>query len=282
MLKQRILTALVLIPLVVASLLLLPTSILVFIFAAIIGLAGWEWLTMIGLVNTQRCIALAGLVGIYLLGAWLSLAGSALLIGGVFWLLVAGFVMKYAHAALPETVSYILRRPSDGLITAGLVLLPFGWTALLLHGSSALGGKQLLFVLVLVWLADTGGYFAGKRWGSQKLATAISPNKTWQGVYGGLVLGGVWALLAYAWGWAGELSFIPWLILSMLTLLWSVIGDLFESVFKRLHGIKDSGNLLPGHGGILDRIDSLTAAVPVFVVGLYLLGGLVNQQAGGF
>lgn len=282
MLKQRILTALVLIPLVVMSLLWLPTSVLVFLFGAIIGLAAWEWLTMIGLVDRGRCIALAGLLVLYLLGAWLSLADSALWIGGVFWLLVAGFVIKYAHVALPEKVAYILKRPHDGLVTAGLVLLPFGWAALLLHGSSALGGKQLLFVLVLVWAADTGGYFAGKRWGSDKLATAISPNKSWQGVYGGLVLGGVWAVLAYAFGWAGEIGFISWLILSAVTLLWSVVGDLFESVFKRLHGIKDSGNLLPGHGGILDRIDSLTAAVPIFVVGLALLGVLGAEKVGGF
>ncbi len=281
MLKQRILTALVLIPLVVASLLWLPTSVLIFVFAAIIGLAAWEWLTMMGLSDTARLKALIGLVAVYLLGAWLSLTGSKLLIGGVFWSLVAGFVIKYAHVTLPEKIMYILRRPHDGIITAGLVLLPFGWLALLLHGHSDLGGQQLLFVLVLVWLADTGGYFAGKRWGKQKLATAISPNKTWQGVQGGLVLGGLWAILAYALGWSGGLGFIPWLILAVLTLLWSVVGDLFESVFKRAYNIKDSGNLLPGHGGILDRIDSLTAAVPVFVVGLYLIGGL-GHQAGSF
>ncbi len=281
MLKQRILTALVLIPLVVASLLWLPTSLLVFLFGAIIGLAGWEWLTMIGVAGCQRYFALAGLLLVYLFGIWLNFSGSALLVGGVFWLLVAGFVIKYAHIVLPSKIMQLLRRPREGILMAGLVLVPFGWTALLLHGHSDLGGKQLLFVLVLVWLADTGGYFAGKRWGRQKLATAISPNKTWQGVQGGLVLGGVWALLAYSVGWSGSIGFIPWLLLSVLTLLWSVVGDLFESVFKRAHDIKDSGNLLPGHGGILDRIDSLTAAVPIFVVGVYLLGAL-GAHAGGF
>jgi phosphatidate cytidylyltransferase len=127
---------------------------------------------------------------------------------------------------------------------------------------------------VSVWLADTGGYFAGKRWGKTPLAKAVSPNKTWQGVWGALTLTGAWALLAYALGINGDLSLLSWLLLTLFTVMISIIGDLFESLFKRSYNVKDSGNLLPGHGGILDRIDSLIAAVPVFVAGLVLLGGI--------
>ena len=135
-------------------------------------------------------------------------------------------------------------------------------------------GSDLLYVMVSVWLADTGGYFAGKKWGKDKLAKVISPNKTWQGVYGALALTSIWAVLAYLLNINGSLSLLAWLGLTLVTVLISIVGDLFESLFKRAHQVKDSGNLLPGHGGILDRIDSLIAAVPIFVAGLAVLGAL--------
>jgi phosphatidate cytidylyltransferase len=134
------------------------------------------------------------------------------------------------------------------------------------------GAEYLLFVMIAVWLADTGGYFAGKRWGKHKLAPYISPNKTWQGVYGAVALVSVWAAISFYSFFAINASFMEWLALMMVAAVISIVGDLFESVFKRLHDVKDSGNLLPGHGGVLDRIDSLLAAVPVFFAGLSLVG----------
>jgi phosphatidate cytidylyltransferase len=130
----------------------------------------------------------------------------------------------------------------------------------------------VLYVLVSVWLADTGGYFAGKRWGKHALAKAISPNKTLEGLAGALILVAVWSVLAYQLGVAENLSIVTWIVISLTTGLISVSGDLFESLFKRSYQIKDSGNLLPGHGGMLDRVDSLLAAVPFFAALMWLTG----------
>jgi phosphatidate cytidylyltransferase len=132
----------------------------------------------------------------------------------------------------------------------------------------------ILAVMVSVWLADTGGYFAGKRWGKHKLAPLISPNKTWQGFYGAMSLVAIWALMSYQFLSPESITLGIWFMLMIMSAAISVIGDLFESVYKRIHNVKDSGQLLPGHGGILDRIDSLLAAIPVFYAGLVISGSV--------
>jgi phosphatidate cytidylyltransferase len=144
---------------------------------------------------------------------------------------------------------------------------------LALHQNGEEGPLLLLFLLVLIWVADSGAYFAGHRWGKRKLAPVISPGKSWEGVYGALVGASLCgAVLAwYQQDEAGALWLIP---VSVVTVAISVVGDLFESILKRRMDMKDSGNLLPGHGGMLDRIDSLTAAAPVFALGLQLTIGL--------
>ncbi len=128
----------------------------------------------------------------------------------------------------------------------------------------------MLFLLVLIWIADSGAYFAGRRWGRVKLAPAVSPGKTREGVYGALA-GAMLCALALAWMRPEIGAALVTIPLCLLTCLVSVAGDLFESLIKRQAGVKDSGTLLPGHGGVLDRIDSLTAAAPVFVFGLMWL-----------
>jgi phosphatidate cytidylyltransferase len=134
------------------------------------------------------------------------------------------------------------------------------------------GAELLLFILLLVWAADTGAYFAGKNLGKHKLAPKVSPKKTWEGVYGGLFLA-----LAVMVAGIHLLQFDreQWLPLKGLTIIivaYSVIGDLTESIFKRLTGVKDSGRILPGHGGILDRIDGVTAVLPISLLGFSILG----------
>ncbi|WP_338036112.1 phosphatidate cytidylyltransferase [Halomonas binhaiensis] len=128
------------------------------------------------------------------------------------------------------------------------------------------GGVWLLFVLLLVWCADTGAYFFGRAFGKRKLAPKVSPGKSWEGVLGGM---GVTAFLAVIFSLWQSLDLGATIVLVVVTLgvtLTSVLGDLLESMLKRHRGLKDSSQLLPGHGGILDRIDSLTAAVPVFAL----------------
>jgi len=124
-------------------------------------------------------------------------------------------------------------------------------------------------VLVLAWAADIGAYFAGGRFGRLRLAPIVSPNKTWEGVIGGLAAGFVVALAGLAWFDLPALAFVSLCIAAVLV---SVVGDLLESMFKRQRGLKDSGSLLPGHGGVLDRIDSLTSSVPLLALGFGWLG----------
>jgi len=136
------------------------------------------------------------------------------------------------------------------------------------------GGWLLLYLFTLVWVADIGAYFSGRRYGRHKLAARISPGKTWEGVAGGILANLIW-MLAVFWlsgGWGFGL--IEFMLIGLGTSVLSVVGDLFESILKREAGVKDSGRLLPGHGGILDRIDSVIAASPVFVAGLVLTGNL--------
>lgn len=274
MLKQRLWTAAILIPVVMLSTLYLPTVILQWLIGGTIILAAIEWFGIIGFVGRMQITVSIAVLGIVLSLMWLLPLYLLSLVALFVWGLILIVVSRYAHRAMPLCLQSLLMKRFIALTIASIVLALFWHFAVFLHQSSSLGPQQLLFIMVLVWLADTGGYFAGKRWGKTALATTISPNKTWEGVAGALVLGIIWTLVAYFAGISGALGFSQWLLLSVSALLISIVGDLFESLFKRSHDVKDSGNLLPGHGGILDRIDSLIAAVPVFTAGLLLLGAL--------
>lgn len=275
MLKQRLITAAVLIPLVVLAILKLPTNILQYCLAAIVALAAWEWFAIIGIHSIlQKSISFFALA-LGLVFTWGYIRSDVLLaFSAIIWILATILIIRFAHINLSKHLTKAFTHKWYGLCMATAVLVPFWFCTLLLHQSSPLGPQQLLYIMVAVWLADTGGYFAGKRWGKHKLAKVISPNKTWEGVYGALVLTSIWAGLAYLLGINGQLSLLSWFALTIAAVLFSIVGDLFESLFKRNHQVKDSGNLLPGHGGILDRVDSLLAAVPTFVAGLAMLGAL--------
>ena len=272
MLLQRLITALILIPLVIAGVLYLPTTSLAAIFALIVLLAAREWTSLAGLEQfTHKFVFFAAVTA--------GIAGSYWLIQRVemAWLLFAASTLWW----IVTTIILIRYRPQQplfgGALTKSLlgvfVLVP-AWAALvMIHGYGEKGPMLLLFSLTLTWVADSGAYFAGRRWGRVKLAPAISPGKTREGVYGALAGSVLWGLLL-AW-YAPELGPLPILVIfCLLVCVISVIGDLFESLLKRQAGIKDSGNLLPGHGGVLDRIDSMTAVAPVFAFGLLLLGGV--------
>jgi len=162
--------------------------------------------------------------------------------------------------------------PDPMMATAGLVVLIGPWLAIVhLHACSSTGPYQVLFLLVLIWVADTLAYFTGRRWGHEKLAPLLSPSKTHAGAYGALVGASLCGILL---GWALGLPpgyMVLLIALCVLVALVSMIGDLFESLIKRSRDLKDSGHLFPGHGGALDRIDSLTAAAPLFTLGILWL-----------
>jgi len=269
-LLQRVITALVLIPLVIIGVLQLSTLTLALILSLLVLLGGLEWIQLATLESLLQKL-------LFLLALAASMAGYAAifhtfplwilpgtLLFAMFWVLVALKLFRYRSSA-----TVIPGRLVKSLL--GLLVLVPAWGALwVVHGLYADGPYLVLFLMVLIWVADSGAYFAGRRWGRVKLAPDISPGKTREGVYGALAGAVLCGALLY--GVRPETGSLPLLLLfAVVIALFSVVGDLFESLLKRQAGLKDSGTLLPGHGGVLDRIDSLTAAAPVFLFGLLLL-----------
>ncbi|MDH5258746.1 MAG: phosphatidate cytidylyltransferase, partial [Gammaproteobacteria bacterium] len=155
----------------------------------------------------------------------------------------------------------------------GVALLVPTWASLVFIHQDATNGPQLvLFLMILIWSADSGAYFSGRKFGKNKLAPLVSPGKTKEGAYGAFAASGIVAFIGGIWLELGFFQFIFFMVLSMVVVVFSIGGDLLESVYKRKAEIKDSGTLLPGHGGVLDRIDSLMSASPVFALGIWLLG----------
>jgi phosphatidate cytidylyltransferase len=207
------------------------------------------------------------------MGAVLALAARP---AGALWLFGATLAW-WLGVALLLVRSPVQRSAGAGAdplqaLAAFPALVP-AWAAfVVLHASSPAGPALVLFLLLTIWISDSAAFFAGRRWGRARLAPALSPGKTWAGLYG--ALGGSVLCAGFLAWWAPGGGPGPWtaLMLCWGATLASVVGDLFESLMKRRRGVKDSGAVLPGHGGVLDRIDSLTAAAPVFTFGWLLAG----------
>jgi len=267
MLKQRIITALLLVPVALCGFFLLEGGAFALFIGAVVTLGAWEWARLAGFVAQPVRVAYAVLVALLLVVLYRLPALAPWLLGVAigWWLLAIGLVLSF-----PSSSRYWAGGPSKLLI--GLLILLPAWQGLLLLKHWPLGNGLILTVLVLVWSADIGAYFSGKAFGKSKLAPRVSPGKSWEGLCGGLLASLLLTLLVGLYrDWAlTELALA--LLGAALVVLISVIGDLTESMFKRQAGLKDSSHLLPGHGGVLDRIDSLTAAVPVFAVLLWCVG----------
>lgn len=274
MLKYRLITALILIPVVIGALFLLPPVGFAIVTLVVCMLAAWEWGQLAGFASRSQRIWLAILCGFLLVLMLLSLpayqhsahlpqVSVPLWLSMGWWVAALLLVLTYPRSAALWRDSHLLR-----IIFGILTIVPFFWgmVALRQYGyeqNHHIGAWWLLYVMLLVWGADSGAYMFGKLFGKHKLAPKVSPGKTWEGLIGGLLTS---ALISWLFGRYAPLDIIPEILLicSVVAALASVLGDLTESMFKREAGIKDSGHLIPGHGGILDRIDSLTAAVPVF------------------
>jgi len=272
-LKSRVMTALLLAPLVFIAVLALPTSYFALVLVLITMLAARELASLGGL---QGAVAISGYV--LLQGMVLGLALVYQAVAGQYLVWMINIVAAWWVLVLLVLLSRRWKiREKAGLrpfvLVSGILLLSGSWSALvILHGYQPHGPKLVMFLLVLIWIADSGAYFAGKKWGRHKLAPAVSPGKTIEGVYGALAGGVLCALALVQFDWLPGISLVQLVVLCMATVLISVAGDLWESVLKRQQGVKDSGNLLPGHGGILDRIDAQVAAGPFFVTSVMLLG----------
>ncbi|MFO1377593.1 MAG: phosphatidate cytidylyltransferase [Steroidobacteraceae bacterium] len=266
MLRERILTGIALLAALLAALLWLPAVWAAVVLAFVFGLAAIEWAGFAGLAAAPAKAGYALLVAATCLLLHVVAATPAGLVA------VLGAAMLWWFVALLWIVLAPERGGRLAAAAAGLVTLAPAWLATAcLYAGSPRGPWLLLFAIGLVAAADTGAYFAGRRFGRVPLAPRVSPKKTWEGVFGGFLAAMLVAWLANRHFGLPQAAFLA---LSAATIVVSVVGDLAESLFKRHAGLKDSGSLLPGHGGVLDRIDSLTAAVPLLTLGLALLGEL--------
>lgn len=267
MLKQRVLTALVLAPLALAAVFLLPQSAFEAVLAIVFLYGGWEWGNLCRLALPARLGYLAVQALALAVVAFVPESQPvAVTLALLFWLVALVLVKGY-----PDTARFS-RMPAR--MVMGLLVLVPAWYAVSALRSSDAGLALLLMLLLLVWGADVGAYAAGKLWGRRKLLPKVSPGKTLEGAAGGLTTCMLVAVGFSLWFELTPVATVSLIVLSLLTGMVSVLGDLLESMLKRERGIKDSGQLLPGHGGVLDRIDSLTAAAPVFYAGLYFVTGI--------
>ncbi len=268
--RTRILTALVLVPLTIAALFLLSPRAWGAVTLIVILLATREWAVLSGYRSPAAWLQVSAMLilgcvmifspwtGFDAIGGWpsalvVALCGAATL----FWVVIAPAWLYFGWRP----------RPRAALAAVGALVLVATWVSVVQLQSRS--PALLLALMAIVWIADTAAYFTGRRFGKRKLAPSISPGKTWEGVYGALFAVAVYALVLLTFSRDAGFSqplvagrVIVWLGLVLALAALSILGDLFESQLKRQHGVKDSGALLPGHGGILDRIDALLAALP--------------------
>lgn len=266
MLKQRIITALILAPLAIWGILALSAMNFAIVMGLIFVLGAWEWARIAGVENSLGRVAYSMVLALLMLASYTFAAwqNGTVLVGLLWWVIALTLVLRFPKGGA------FWQRSSLGPIILGYVILLPAWVALIALQQQA-GPVYVLLLMLLVWGADIGAYFAGRRFGKRKLAAAVSPGKTIEGVLGGLVMSGLIGIAAAFY--LNLTSVLPmFLVIVLATVLISVLGDLVESMFKRLSGIKDSGGILPGHGGVFDRIDSLTAAAPLFYLAILWSG----------
>lgn len=266
----RVMTALVLGPLMIAAVWYLRDAIFAAVLGVILLLGAWEWTRIVGVKRVRFRTAVVVSNALIMLGIWQFLGKHEQLIAagvGVLWWCVAVLWLKRITFAQHDSA----RNSEIKVVVGSLLMIPAWCAAILLH-EAANGPMWTLFLFILIWSADVGAYFSGRRFGNKKLAPNISPGKTREGVYGALAVSALVAFLFANYLAKSPNDTVYFVGLCLITVVFSIVGDLFESLMKRHANIKDSGTILPGHGGILDRIDSLLAALPVFVAGKIILG----------
>ena len=263
-LRQRVGTGLLLAALVIVVLLGMPPAVAVAVVMVVVAAGAWEWAGFAGIASQAGRIAYAAAVMLAIAAAWrIAVADSAMIaflsLAAAWWIAAVAWLVLAPASGGPRAAGIV------GFVVLVPAALGLGKLAELAPNGQVL----LLFLLVLIAAADIGAYFGGRRFGRRKLAPRVSPNKTWEGFWSGVAAAGCAAVIG---GWLLGEPLLPWVAVCVAVALASVVGDLVESMFKRQAGLKDSSSLLPGHGGVLDRLDSLSAAGPMFLLGLLLLG----------
>ncbi len=275
MLKTRVITAIVLLAVLLPILFLLPPVYVGAFFLFAVSAAAWEWSRLLN-PQASRAAWLYALFCLLIILFLLAMQNVAwqfalLLLAVIFWFFLAPFI-------LAKGMNVSLQKLRPFYIVLGFILLPATWFALVFLRE--LGLVFLLSTMALVWVADIGAYFVGKAFGKRKLAAQISPGKSIEGAIGGLLLCYGYALLCVFYlpfessifgAWAIRFGWVPMFVMVTVLTAFSIFGDLFESQLKRMAGVKDSSHLLPGHGGVLDRVDALIPTMPIAA----LLAGLV-------
>lgn len=271
MLRARLISAAIMLPLVVYGVLALPTDVFALLLGLVLLAGAWEWSHLIPVAATGMRLLYCAAVAFLLWLLWQTGIAAAMVwllpLALLWWLFALYWLAHPQFCAPPGTVCTGFK------LLAGILVVVPAWASLAaLHASSSDGPMLTLGLFIMVWLADSGAYFAGRQWGRNKLAPVISPGKTREGVYGGLLASLLFAGIAAAFYSHSLRWTLACLMVSLVAILFSVAGDLLESLMKRQSGIKDSGHIIPGHGGILDRVDSLVAAAPLFLAGFKWLG----------
>ncbi|XQW86178.1 phosphatidate cytidylyltransferase [Thalassotalea piscium] len=287
MLKQRIITAVVLAPLAISAIFYLPLANFAALIMAIMAIGAWEWGPLMGFdKNNRRMAFVVGTIALISI-LWMKFPleelwhdHSILQQGAIYvlWLAVAWWLLS-------ATLTFLYPRYSKFWSSHRSVRGVFGWLTLVptwlafmvirtneYHSDPYHGAQLIMFLFLMVWGADIGAYFVGKAIGKRKLMPNVSPGKTIEGYIGGVIFACLLVSLAgYILDWSSQQNILVLIVTVIITTI-SVLGDLNESMFKRQAGLKDSGTILPGHGGILDRIDSLTATAPVFALCYAVIG----------
>ncbi len=286
MLKQRIITALVLAPAAILAIFYLPIAYFAALLMIVIGIGAWEWGPLMGVVGKAQRSGFVVATLTLISALWGLLAHTDLWLNthelnsyatGLLWLAVAWWILSaFLMLSYPKSSGSWSKYTSVRGLFGWLTLIPT-WLAFMVIRTNDYqvdpfhGAQLLMFLFLMVWSADIGAYFVGKAIGKNKLMPNVSPGKTFEGFLGGVFFACLFvSLTAYNLNWASD-KVITVLLVTVLITTVSVLGDLSESMFKRQAGVKDSGSILPGHGGILDRIDSLTATAPIFALCYVLL-----------
>ena len=265
MLFKRVLTVAILLPLFLAALFLLPNLYWGILLAGVIAIASWEWSGLAGYATRARALFVAAvLASAMLILIWEHAGPATPLLDTAFGKALYALTAAFWIGIVPAWLYYRWEVRDPWLLGAiGWIVLVPCWHAMVWLQVLPM---RLFLALGVIWVADTAAYFVGRRFGRRKLAPQISPGKTWAGVWGAIGAVIVYGIVVWAVAPAGSVHLASGLVLVLLMTLLSIVGDLFESWMKRVAGVKDSGELLPGHGGLLDRVDGLTATLPLAVL----------------